>query len=247
MKNTDALHISSIESLAAKDGPGLRYGVFLQGCPLHCAYCHNPETQALEGGFCLTHSQLLQQIKKYLPYIQKKGGVTFSGGEPLLQAKSLLPMIALLQQQNIHVAIDTSGAILNEWVLKILEKRPLILLDIKMLSEEKYHHYIGMQLNTALDFLSLCQSLNCPVWLRYVAVPTINDSEAEICALAKIALEHSVVQRIDILPYHTLGLAKYEALHKEYSLKEIPAMRLAQLNSLKELAKQQVGDAIIIG
>lgn len=229
------LLVHSFESLAAVDGPGLRFGVFLAGCPLRCAYCHNPDTWAQTAATTYTAEALFQKILRYRPYFGEHGGVTFSGGEPLLQAKALLPLVRMLGESGVSVALDTAGSVYNDDVQALLDEAPLLLLDIKMPDEERYRQHIGGSLASALQVLEQAEAAGCAVWLRYVVVSGINDSDDDVRTLAAIGNAHPCVEKIELLPYHTLGVHKYEALGIVYPLAGVQAPSGEQMEHLRAL------------
>lgn len=212
------LQVHSFESLAAADGPGLRFAVFLAGCPLRCAYCHNPDTWRTESGTAYTAEEICAKAARYKPYYAQNGGVTVSGGEPLLQARAVSGLTAALQAKNIHVAIDTAGSLYNDEVEKLLQLKPMLLLDIKSPDEARYRDICGGELQTTLRVLQTAQRCGCEVWLRYVIVPQLTDSERDLRQVIALGNQYSCVSNITLLPYHTLGVYKYEALGIPYRL-----------------------------
>lgn len=210
------IYVHSFETLAALDGPGLRLAVFLQGCNLRCAYCHNPDTWEKTNGRPFTPQQLVDKILRYKSYFGKNGGVTFSGGEPLLQAKALLPVMALLKKNQINVVVDTAGNVKGEAVKKLLGYRPLLLLDIKMPTQKEYDQYIGGSLTQALETLKIAQEQGCKVWIRYVVIAGVNDQITHIKTIVQIAHGFSNIEKISLLPYHHMGAVKYEKMGKSY-------------------------------
>ena len=236
MENLITVH--SFESLAALDGPGVRLGVFLTGCPLRCAYCHNPDTWDKNNGTKFTSRQLVEKIERYVPYFGNIGGVTFSGGEPLLWAKELNEIAQELEKQQIHMTIDTAGSILNDEVRQLLEKRPLVLLDVKMPDEQRYNEYIKGSLRQTLDFLETADRYGCEIWLRYVVLPSINDSEKDVRDICEIGGRFRNVKKVELLPYHTLGVDKYEKLGLDYSLKHLQPPTPEEMHHLEKSVKE---------
>lgn len=232
------LKVHSIATLSTVDGPGVRCTVFLAGCPLRCAYCHNPDTWDAKNSTDYTAEELFAKIMRYASYFGKDGGVTFSGGEPLLQAEALLELIKKLQEKGIHIAIDTAGCILNGFVEEILKLKPLLLLDVKMPDETRYAQHIGGTLKSALRTLTLAEQFGCEVWIRYVVVPTINDSPEDILSITELANQHQNVTNLSLLPYHTMGVSKYEALGIPYSLKHIEPPTAEQMQPLEAIVKK---------
>ena len=216
MSNSANLRLHSYESFGAVDGPGIRLVVFLQGCPLRCLFCHNPDTWAIEGGTEVTAAEIVQRAKRMRPYFGKDGGgITFSGGEPLLQAPALLEAIKALHAENFHVAIDTSGAIDTPATRAVLDEADLILLDVKSPTPERFKEVTGLDMAPTLSIFDYLKSTQKPVWIRQVVAHGLNDTEAEKAATRQM-IEGLNVQRIDRLPYHELGLHKYDALGIPY-------------------------------
>lgn len=232
------LIVHSLESMAAADGPGVRYGIFLAGCPLRCVYCHNPDTWDASNGQRYSIARLMEKIKRYRPYFKDKGGVTVSGGEPLLQAAAVAELADMLGREGINLAVDTSGSVINDDVKKLLSYRPLLLTDIKMPDEDRYRQYTGGSLQTNQRFLSLAQARGCDVWIRYVVVKGINDSINDIKQICRLAGGFDNVKKIELLPYHNMGRSKYEKLGLPYSLsdKNIPDSR--QMQRLETAVKE---------
>lgn len=202
--------ISSFQSLGTVDGPGIRAVVFLQGCPLRCHCCHNPETWGLKGGIEISSDELLSKILRCQKYFGSEGGVTFSGGEPLLQADFLCDFIPLLNENGINVAIDTSGCILNEKVKKVILLSDLVLLDCKYTNNDDYLKYTGMSFDTFLEFLNFLEDNNKPTWLRQVIVPDINDNADSLSKLSVIKKRFACVKKVELLPFRKLCTEKYK-------------------------------------
>lgn len=229
------MKISTLETLSALDGPGVRFTIFLHGCNLRCIYCHNPETWASSDCQNIEPEDLFKKILRYKPYFKTKGGVTFSGGEPLLQAEEVTTLAKMLQSADINVAIDTSGSIINNHVKELLKLKPLILLDIKMPSEELYQQHIKGSLRKTLDFLLLCEQSACEVWVRYVVVPNINDKEEDVLKITELVNEFKCVSKIELLPYHSLGEEKYQNLKLNYPLSGLKPPSEKKMHLLKKI------------
>lgn len=227
-------NIHSIETMGLLDGPGIRVVVFLQGCPLRCLYCHNPDTWSKEEKLSMTSEELVKLILRYKNYFDNNGGVTFSGGEPLFQSPFLLEVLKLCKQFSIHTCLDTSGVggTMNEEILKYTD---LVIFDIKALDEEGYLEMTGHNIEESLSFLKLCQKLNKPLWLRHVIVPTINDNEEHILKLKKFIKPLKNIEKIELLPYHLLGVNKYKELKMPYRLEGIKAMSKKRCQELYKL------------
>ena len=237
MKNSVKGYVHSVETLGAVDGPGLRFVVFLQGCPLRCKFCHNPDTWRFEGGEEYTVDEMVKKILRYRTYI-KSGGVTLSGGEPLRQAEFVLEMVRALHEEGIHVAIDTSGIFCEGVALEAAMEADLLLLDIKSFDRDKAKALTGFTTDHARALLEAREAAGKPVWIRHVMVPGITltdktpegsafeDEKAWRAANSEL-LEglrklngFSCVERVDLLPFHKMGEYKYEELHFPYELKE---------------------------
>ncbi len=214
-------YVHSLQSLGTVDGPGVRAVVFLSGCPLRCVYCHNPDTWIMSDGTPTYHAELAERIKRLKPYI-KDGGVTFSGGEPLLQAEFLTELSDELKNEGLHIALDTSGAVWNDSVKKLLDRVDLILLDIKFTVEDDYNLYTGASLVKVISFLEQCDKMGKAVWIRHVVVPGLTDSEDGIHKLCELIRPYRCVRKIELLPFKKLCLEKYESLGIPFSLSDTP-------------------------
>ena len=214
-------YVSKIESLGTVDGPGLRCVIFTSGCPLRCAYCHNPETWKADGGEAVDSAEIAEKISRLYPYI-KNGGVTFSGGEPCVQAEFVCDVISEILQTKLHISLDTSGSVLNDGAIKLISMCDLIMLDIKFTSDEDYQKYTGGTLTGTLEFLDKCKELNKEVWIRHVIVPGLNDTEEDIEKLKKIIEPYDNVSRIELLPFKKLCIEKYENLNIPFPLSATP-------------------------
>lgn len=215
MAEEPTLRLHSYESFGAVDGPGIRLVVFLQGCPLRCLFCHNPDTWDAHGGRDVTLSEIVQRARRMRPYLGDDGGVTFSGGEPLLQAPALLSAINALHNEGFHVAIDTSGAIDTPQTRAVLDAADLILLDVKHPFPERFREVTGLDIAATLRTFDYLRKTQKPVWIRQVVAHGLNHT-AEEKAATKEMLQGLNVQRIDRLPYHELGLHKYDSLGIPY-------------------------------
>ena len=222
-------HIDSIETMGLVDGPGIRVVVFLQGCPLRCLYCHNPENWNINDKFVISPSELVRHIYKYRNYFGNDGGVTFSGGEPLTQHDFLLECLKLCKKMGINTCIDTSGVGKYD---DILEYTDLVIWDVKATSNDLYKDITGHKIDASLKFLNYCQEHNKKMWLRQVIVPGINDNLNYIYSLKKFIAPLNNIERIELLPYHLLGVSKYDKLGLNYRLKDVPAMDIDRCNEL---------------
>ncbi len=228
--------INSIETMGLVDGPGVRAVVFMQGCMLRCRYCHNPETWSTDGSgsgaFECTPRELSDRLLRYKSYM-KRGGVTFSGGEPLLQAGFAAETAGLLKENGIHICIDTAGvtrhtdydALSGDGdIISLLGYTDLIILDIKAVSEDEYKYITGRGMESFNAFLKLIQEMGKKLWLRCVIVPGINNDTDHIKRLKEYMRGIKNVEKTELLPYHTLGVSKYEKLGIKYPLEGTPSI-----------------------
>lgn len=216
--------INSVESMGLVDGPGIRYVVFMQGCFLRCAYCHNPETWDINGeSEVLSPQQLTGKIKRFKNYFGEDGGVTFSGGEPLLQPQFLIECLKLCKKEGINTALDTSGVGFGDYD-EILSLVDLVILDIKAVKEDDYKKITGKKMDKFNQFLSACQRHKSRLWLRQVIVPGINDNEENIKELALYISKIENVEKVELLPYKTFGVYKYQDLKIKYRLQGVSDM-----------------------
>lgn len=215
-------HIDSIETLGLVDGPGIRVVIFFQGCPLRCKFCHNPETWCFNDKFLITPDELVRHIYKYRNYFGEDGGVTFSGGEPLFQHDFLLECLKLCKKMGINTCLDTSGSCENYY--DILEYVDLVIFDIKAYDEKSYLDLTGYNISNSLKFLDYCQKIGKKMWLRQVIVPGINDNLDYIYGLKEFIKPLKNIKKIELLPYHLLGVSKYKLLGIPYVLDGVPAM-----------------------
>lgn len=230
--------IHSIESMGLVDGPGIRVVVFFQGCALRCAYCHNPDTWTTDAGTEITAEELLKKIIRFKPYFERSGGgVTFSGGDPLLQPDFLIEILKLCKENNIHTTLDTSGYGLGKYD-DILNFTDLVLLDIKHVDDVGYKNLTGKTMHGFYDFLEALHRHNTKLWIRHVVVPGITDSEEHILKLSSIIKEIKNVEKIELLPYHTLGVEKYKNLGMKYRLENTDSLDKEKLKQLNELLEQ---------
>lgn len=203
--------VDSIESFGLVDGPGIRTVVFLSGCKLRCKYCHNPEMW-VKGEANYTPEELVAKILRNKPYFKRNnGGVTFSGGEPLLQKDFLIEVCKLLKKEDIHIALDTSGVGIGSYA-EILEYIDLVLLDIKHVEDDGYFDISGQSIDEFLEFLYILNNTSIDVWIRQVIVPGVNDNENYVKSLASFIKRINNIKKIEFLPYHKLGDDKYKKL-----------------------------------
>lgn len=232
------INIHSIETLGTHEGPGIRLVLFLQGCPLRCIYCHNPDTQEVKKNKSINLSQIQKLLEKQKPYLGKEGGITFSGGEPLLQAKSLIPICKELKNQEYHITIDTAGFTLNDSVKELLNYVDLVLLDVKQANEEKYTQITKGKYETFQQFLDYCEKQKKSIWLRYVLMPQFTDSKEDIELIGEKFQNLSCIQRIEILPYHSTAIEKYSLLGVDYPYKDVKAPSKELLQETKKILEK---------
>ena len=229
--------IHSLESLGTVDGPGLRFVVFVQGCPLKCKYCHNRDTWELNGGTDYTIEKLLNKILRVKSFIDfSNGGVTISGGEPLLQAEFVTELFKKLQDLGIHTALDTAGSLpITSKIKELLKHTNLVLLDIKHIDDEKCINLTGSSNKNNLNFARYLSNSNIPVWIRQVLVPGITDDKEDLLNLKDFLSTLSNIEKIEILPYHNLGKEKWIQLGKTYPLENVPIATQEDVDRAKEI------------
>lgn len=234
--------IHSLESFGTVDGPGTRFVVFVQGCPMRCAYCHNPDTQPMTGGTMMDPEYILEQYLRNEPFYGNTGGITVTGGEPLMQIDFLIDLFSLCKEHNIHTCIDTSGIAFNrnnETMLakfdRLMPLTDLVMLDIKHIDPAKHQWLCEQPNENILDFARYLDEKGTDMWIRHVIVPGITDDDEYLFKLGEFIGQFKNLKALDALPYHTMGETKYEKLGIEYRLKGVPAMNKKEL-----LAKKQI-------
>ncbi len=245
LQNHHMLKVHSIESLGTFDGPGIRLVVFLQGCNFACSYCANVDTIALEGGKIMEIEEIVAMAVNQKPFFGKRGGVTISGGEPLLQAKNIAKLFQRLHQEGINTCIDSNGSVLNATVKDMLTHTDLVLLDIKHIHNDKHIEITGKQNDTTLQFAAYLQEKNIPIWMRYVLVPTLSDATEALHALGQHFQGYENIEKLEIQPYHRLGMHKYEHLGMEYKLKDVPENTHEQLETAYNIFSEYFKKVVI--
>ena len=230
-------YIHSIETMGLVDGPGIRVVVFMQGCPLRCIFCHNPDTWIPDKNLEISTTDLVDRIRKFRPYFEDSGGgVTFSGGEPLLQSSFLAETLKICKKAGINTCVDTAGTGYNKDDLEeIFKWTDLFLLDIKAIDPDNYLKITGKSQDEFNYFKEELIKHHKNVWLRQVIIPGINDTEEYILKLKEYIKTFDNVLKVELLPYHTLGVSKYEKLGIPYSLKGVEALSKEKLEELKEI------------
>lgn len=231
--NKGRLH--SIETFGAVDGPGIRTVFFLQGCPARCAYCHNPDTWDPCGGREVDLDEIVSRAKRGKPYYGEDGGVTFSGGEPLLQGKFLFEAIKSLHAEGIGSAIDTSGTYFDEDSESAIAEADLVLLDIKHTDGTVFKELTGRGQESLFRLIEVVNRLEKPIWIRQVIVPGLNDTQEYIAALNDFLTDIETIRKVELLGYHNMAESKYEKLGIEYKLKGLAPMSSEKLQALSEL------------
>ena len=240
--------IHSLESFGAADGPGVRYVIFLQGCRMRCQFCHNPDTWEEQGGTEYTAEELLSKALRYRNYWGAEGGITVSGGEPLLQMDFLLEFFTLAKKMGIHTVLDTSGQPFTReepffgTLEKLMEVTELLLLDIKEMNPERHRRLTGRDNGNILDFARYLSEIGKPVWIRHVLVPERSDFTEDLQSLRAFLDTLTNVERVEVLPYHTLGVFKWENMGIKYPLEGIrppEAERIARAEEILGCRKNQ--------
>ncbi len=243
--------VHSLESFGTVDGPGIRYVVFMQGCNLRCKYCHNPDTWT-KGGNQMSESELMEKILRCKTFMTTShGGITVSGGEPLLQMDFLIELFTHAKREGIHTAIDTSGDIniedseTKEKLDKLLEVTDMFLLDIKHIDNEKYRELTGRSNETTLKFADyVSNKKNIDLWIRYVLVPGISDDISDVKKLKEFINTLSTVRKVEVLPYHRMGLPKWEMLGIENKLKDVKEPTPESVKEVKAILNENLNKAV---
>lgn len=241
--------IHSIETMGTVDGPGVRLVIFFQGCPLRCRYCHNPDTWDPSEGTQMSVDEILEHYEKNKSFY-KTGGITITGGEPLLQTDFLIELFKKAKEENIHTCIDTSGITYNEENTSYMKKlkelmkyTDLIMLDIKHIDSLKHEQLTGHRNEGIIGFAKYLRDINKPVWIRHVVVPGITDDENDLRNLGRFIGSLSNVKSVDVLSYHTMGVHKYESLGIEYTLKGVPALSKSERDRAISFVKEGILEA----
>ena len=236
MNKKNYAKVHSIETFGTVDGPGIRFVVFLQGCHLQCQYCHNRDTWDMNEGSYMGVDELIEQIQKYKPYIMPNGGVTVTGGEPLLQPHFIVSLFRKLKKLGIHTAIDTSGMVpLTDIIKEALALTDLVLLDIKHIDSEKCKDLVGFGNEKELAFAEYLSKNNIPLWIRQVLIPGYTDDEKDLTKLKDWIASLKTVQKVELLPYHNLGKYKWEALGQDYPLEDVLVPTSEDIDRAKQI------------
>ena len=221
MSRTGKIH--SLQSFGAVDGPGIRFVVFVSGCPLRCGCCHNPDTWDMNSGEEMTAEEIFNKVLRYREYFGSEGGITVSGGEPLMQSEFCTELFELCKAAGINTCIDTSGCILNDKAERLIELCDLVLLDIKYTNDEDYLRYAGCSYKSVLDFYDLLIQKQKPMWLRQVVLQGLNDTEQNRNELLRLKNESGgLVKKVELLPFRKICQTKYDSMGIEFRFKDIP-------------------------
>ena len=229
--------VHSIQSLGTVDGPGLRFVVFLQGCNLRCKCCHNPDTWDIKSEKQFTAEEIVERAIKYKEYFGEKGGITISGGEPILQADFCYEIFKLCHENGINTCLDTSGSIFNDSVKKLLTETDRVLLDIKYTNNNDYLENVGCSLEKPLEFLEYLNETKIPTTIRQVIIPTINDSEENIEKLNGIVQNHTCIDKFELLPFKKICQTKYDNMKIEFPFGHLDTPTKETMNKLNKLLK----------
>ena len=227
--------IHSFQSLGTLDGPGVRFVVFTQGCNLRCGCCHNPDTWDMNNAKEIDTNEIIKKVIRYKEYFGTQGGITVSGGEPLLQPKFTKELFMLAHKENINTCLDTSGSILNDDVKELLEHTDYVLLDLKYTSNELYTKYVGCNLNNVLDFLKYLNEINKYTIIRQVIIPSLNDSKEDILKLKEITKEYKCIKKIELLPFKKICEVKYKNMNLDFKFKDFDTPSKEKMDELNNL------------
>ena len=240
------IRLHSVESLGTYDGPGVRLVLFTQGCNFKCKYCANPDTIDKTGEARIyDYEELMKLARSQRPFFGKRGGITMSGGEPLMQAKAITPFFKMLKEEGFNTCIDTNGSYITQDVKELLEYTDLVLLDIKEMDEQAHINIAGASNKATLRMVEYLQEINKPVWLRYVLVPGYTDCEEDLHALGRFIQPMTNIEKLEVQPYHKLGVHKYESLGWNYELEGVPENTPEQLQKAKDILSIYHSEVIV--
>lgn len=235
--------IHSVESFGTVDGPGIRYVVFMQGCPMRCLYCHNPDTWKIGAGQKMCADEIIFEYKKNSAFYEK-GGITVTGGEPLLQIDFLIDLFNKAKEEGIHTCIDTSGIVFNEnsaeKMDELMRVTDLVMLDIKHIDPEKHKEITGMDNKNVLAFAKYLDGKNVPIWIRHVVVENLTDAPEDLVRLGEFVGGLKNLQAIDVLPYHTMGAHKYKELGIDYPLEGVSPLSVEDASKARQFIMQGI-------
>ena len=235
--------LHSIQSLGTVDGPGVRAVAFLSGCPLRCAFCHNPDTWNICDGTDIEASELADRLCRFRGYFGEKGGVTLSGGEPLLQAEFSAELFGILRERGIHTALDTSGSLrLSPSILALLRVTDYVLLDVKFDTPDDYRNYTGADMDNVLRFISKLEEMQIPTRIRRVVIPTVSDSPESANRLAELVAQFSCVDSIELLPFRKLCLEKYQKMKLDFPFAHLPEAQAFDVDRLQKIVDLRLSE-----
>lgn len=245
-------YIHSIETFGTVDGPGVRFVVFFQGCPMRCQYCHNPDTWDIAEGKEKTVDELLEMFQRNRTFY-KTGGITATGGEPMVQMDFLLELFTKAKEKEIHTCLDTSGIMFTEdreckafaKIEKLMQVTDLVMLDIKHIEDEPHQKLTGQSNQKVIAFAKYLDEIGKSVWIRHVVVPGITDEEKELETLGEFLKSLSNIEKLEVLPYHTLGENKYDNLGMEYPLKGVPQVSKEEANIAENIIRKSWGKELL--
>ncbi|MEX6690627.1 pyruvate formate-lyase-activating protein [Danxiaibacter flavus] len=231
IKDPHSIRIHSLETFGTHDGPGIRMVVFVQGCQFRCLYCQNPDTLSMAGGTLVSIDELVRRAINQKTYFGNKGGVTVSGGEPLLQRTKLITFFKELHDNNINTCLDSNGRLLDDDVKELLSHADLLLLDVKHINDEWHHKLTGVSNKPTLRLAEYCESIGQRMWLRYVLVPGWSDQPEFLLEWAQHFENYKTIEKVEIIPYHKLGVHKWELLGMPYQLSEtkVPSTEIKEM------------------
>ena len=228
--------IHSVESFGALDGPGIRYVLFLQGCPLRCVFCHNPDSWHREGGQMIGSIDVVNDILRYRHFIQS-GGVTLSGGEPLMQPEFVASIIDGCHEHGLHVAVDTSGGVAFLACREAVEKADLLLLDIKAAEDALFRKITGRGMDNTMEILAARERMGRQVWIRHVLVPGLTLDDRQLHKLGRLLQDYRCIEKVELLPFHKMGEYKWEALGETYTLADVQPPEPQQVEHARALLR----------
>lgn len=241
----DELRVHSVESFGTHDGPGIRMVIFVQGCQFRCLYCANPDTMDVRGGHFINIEELVNRAIKQKPYFRNKGGVTVSGGEPLLQRSILKKLFDRLHEEGINTVLDSNGRLIDKQAKDLLDVTDLLMLDVKHINNEWHKKLTRVSNTSTLKVAEYRESSRKPMWLRYVLVPGWSDQEEHLHELGDHFKNYKTIERVEILPYHQLGVHKWEALGMEYKLKNVDPPDARKLEATATIFRKYFRDVRI--
>ena len=239
------LKVHSFETFGTQDGPGIRVVIFVQGCNFHCLYCQNPDAISCEGGTPMSVAEIIKLLEEEQPYFTNGGGLTVSGGEPGLQAKEVIKLFKAAKEKGFHTALDTNGSLRTPEYKELLKIADLPLIDLKHFNPEIHKKLTGHENNPVLANIADREKMKKPFWIRYVYVPGWSDQPEHIEAMAKYLSQYKYMERLEILPYHTLGVHKYETLGWKYPLKNVAPPTPAAVKKAEKIFKKYIPQTVV--